>query len=189
MALVKKKLVNQYEGMFLLPAGDVDAALKLVRGIIEKHAGTVLVIKKWDERKLAYEIGPHKRGLYILAYFSGPGSIVAPIERDVTLSDNVLRVLVTHADHMNIEEMNKVEPQPIQPREERPIWDRPYSDRPPRDDRGDRGDRGERNDRYDRPPSDRPPSDRPPSDRPASDRPPRPPRRDAAPLDAGPNKD
>jgi small subunit ribosomal protein S6 len=191
MALVKKTLVNQYEGMFLLPAGDVDAAIKLVRGIIEKHGGTIMVIKKWDERKLAYEMGPHKRGLYILAYFSGPGSIVVPIERDVTLSDNILRVLVTHADHMNIEEMNKVEPQPIQPREERPIWDRPYGDRPQRDDRGDRGDRG---DRYDRPPSDRvtsdrPPSDRPTSDRPASDRPPRAPRKESAPLDAGPNKD
>jgi len=183
MALVKKTLVNQYEGMFLLPAGDVDAAIQLVRGIIEKHAGSILVIKKWDERKLAYEIGTHKRGLYILAYFSAPGSVVASIERDVTLSDNVLRVLVTKADHMNVEEMNKVEPQPIQPREERPIWDRPPSDRPTRDDRG-----GDRGDRYDRPPSDRPPSDRPPSDRFPADRPARAPRRDA-PLDAGPNKD
>jgi len=187
MALVKKTLVNQYEGMFLLPAGDVDAATKLVRGIIEKHAGSILVIKKWDERKLAYEIGTHKRGLYMLAYFSGPGSIVASIERDVTLSDNVLRVLVTKADHMNVQEMNKVEPQPIQPREERPIWDRPPSDRPQRDDRGDRGDR------YDRPPAtdrpDRAVSDRAVSDRATSDRATRPPRRDSAPLDAGPNKD
>jgi small subunit ribosomal protein S6 len=181
MALVKKTLVNQYEGMFLLPAGDVDAAIKLVRGIIEKHAGSVMVIKKWDERKLAYEIGTHKRGLYILAYFSAPGSIVSAVERDVTLSDNVLRVLVTKADHMNVEEMNKVEPQPIQPREERPIWDRPMSDRPPRDDRGDRGDR------FERPPSGA--GERPAGDRPMGDRAARPPRREPAPLDAGPNKD
>jgi small subunit ribosomal protein S6 len=184
MSSVKKTLVNQYEGMFLLPAGDVEAAIKLVRGVIEKHAGTIMVIKKWDERKLAYEIGTHKRGLYILAYFSAPGSIVAQIERDVTLSENILRVLVTKADHMNVEEMNKVEPQPIQPREERPSWDRPPSDRPERGDRGDR---------YDRPPSDRAmsdraPSDRPPLDRAMADRAPRP-RRDAAALDAGPDKD
>ena len=57
--------LNQYEAMFLFGAGfaaDVDKAIGLARGIIEKHAGQVLVAKKWDERKLAYEITGNKRG-------------------------------------------------------------------------------------------------------------------------------
>ena len=41
------------------------------------------------------------------------------------LSEEVLRVLVTSADHLNETEMAAVEPQPIQPREERAPWDRP----------------------------------------------------------------
>ncbi|MCS7032624.1 MAG: 30S ribosomal protein S6 [Phycisphaerae bacterium] len=116
----------QYEAMFLFPATgsmDVEHCIKTARGIIERHGGKVLVIKKWDERKLAYEIGKHKRGLYILAYFTGPGSSVAGIERDVNLSEEILRVLITRADHLNEREMAAVEPQPIQPREER-AWDR-----------------------------------------------------------------
>jgi ribosomal protein S6 len=126
-----KKVVegNQYEGMFLLGASfatDVDGAIKLVRGIVERHEGKVLVIKKWDERKLAYELEGQKRGLYIICFFTAPSASVAPIERDVNLSEQILRVLITHADHLNTDEMTAVEPQPIQPREERPNpWDRP----------------------------------------------------------------
>jgi small subunit ribosomal protein S6 len=145
-------VVNQYEGMFLLPGtagADVEAATKLVRGIIEKHAGKVQVIKKWDERKLAYELERQKRGLYIIAFFKAPSSSISGIERDVSLSDVVVRVLITRAEHLNEEEMAAVEPQPILPREERNPWDRPDTrsfdrprdDRPPRDDRGPRDDR------------------------------------------------
>lgn len=103
----------KYEGMFLFPAGQVDAeaAIAQVRGIVERHQGTVLLIKKWDERKLAYEIKRHKRGLYILCYFTAPGDAVAAINRDVQLGDNLLRVLITDASHLNEAEMAAVEPQ------------------------------------------------------------------------------
>jgi len=158
---VKKKIkLSQYEAMFLLPASfatELENAQKLVRGMIEHHAGEIIVLKKWDERKLMYEIKGNKRGLYLIAYFKAPGTAVAAIERDVNLSDQVLRVLITMADHLNAEEMAKVEPQPIIPREERPQWDRPsWDDRGTgggRNDRGgDRGDFGDHGgDRGDRP--------------------------------------
>ena len=140
--------VYQYEGMFLFPAGaaaELQGALDLVKSIIERHAGQILVLKKWDERKLAYEIGPHKRGLYILAFFTAPGTAVAAIERDVNLSEQVLRVLVTRAEHLNTEEMAAIEPQPIQPREERPAFGAGgFDDRGPR--RDDRAPRSPRRD-------------------------------------------
>jgi small subunit ribosomal protein S6 len=150
MAKKEKPVVenHQYEAMFLLGsafAPELDNALKIVRGMIEKHEGKVLVLKKWDERKLAYELGGQKRGLYIICYFTAPAAAAVAIERDVTLSDQVLRVLLTRADHLNADEMAAVEPQPIQPREERNTWDRPMYD-----DRG--GSRGDRGDRGDRPP-------------------------------------
>src|SRR5438105_12493654 len=118
---------NQYEAMFLFPppgTTDVDGMIKSAQGIIERHGGKILVIKKWDERKLMYEIKKQKRGLYVIAYFTSPGEAIGPIERDVNLSEDVIRVLVTDAEHLNPDEMAAVEPQPIQPREER-SWDRP----------------------------------------------------------------
>jgi hypothetical protein len=92
-------------------------------------------IKKWDERKLAYEIRHQKRGLYVISYFTAAGTAVGAIERDVNLSEEVLRVLITDAAHLNQKEMEAVEPQPIQPREERAPWDRPDFNRPMRSDR------------------------------------------------------
>ena len=144
MAKAKKKeeqSAKTYEAMFLFGSGhtaDAEAAIKLARGIVERHEGKVIVIKKWDERKLAYEIRGEKRGLYVIAFFTAPAAAIVGIERDVTLSDDILRVIVTKADHLNAEEMAAVEPQPIQPREERNPWDRPqWEDRPsgPRRDR------------------------------------------------------
>lgn len=120
-----------YEAMFLFPAGaatELEKSITTVRNMIERHEGKIMVLKKWDERKLAYEVNGQKRGVYIIAYFTAPGAAVAGIERDVNLSEDVLRVLVTHAEHLNETEMNAVEPQPIQPREERAPWDRPYGD-------------------------------------------------------------
>jgi small subunit ribosomal protein S6 len=154
-AKIAEKTTNTYEAMFLLGGAhttDVDGALKLVRGIVERHEGKPIVLKKWDERKLAYEIHGEKRGLYVIAFFTAPSAAVASITRDVELSDQVLRVMVTKADHLNAEEMAAVEPQPIIPREERNTWDRPsWEERPS----------GPRRDR----PSDRPGGDRP-GDRP-----------------------
>lgn len=118
--------LNQYEAMFLYPPSgtmELQACLDMSKQIVERHGGQIIVIKKWDERKLAYEIGGQKRGLFILCYFRAAGNAVAGIERDVRLSEQVMRVLVTRADHLNEEEMNAVEPQPIAPpREERTDW-------------------------------------------------------------------
>ena len=175
--------LNTYEAMFLLPPGaaaDQDGTgIRLCRSIIERHAGEVILIKKLDERKLSYEVNGQKRGTYAIAYFRGPGPIVASIERDVKLNDEILRVMVTHADHLNEQEMNAVEPQPIV-REERPSWERGFDDRGPRrDDRGPRGDDRGRDDRGPR-------EERPRDDRPREDRPPRPRREEAgAPAAAG----
>lgn len=117
---------KQYEGMFLFPPGEADAAVTAARGMIEKHQGTVLLVKKWDERKLAYEIKRQKRGLYVIVYFTAPGTALKAIERDVSLSEEVLRVMITDASHINQQEMEAVEPQPIAPpREDRAPWDRP----------------------------------------------------------------
>ncbi len=123
--------LNQYEAMFLFggsAAGDLDQAQNLCRQIIEKHQGQILVLKKWDDRRLAYEVAGQKRGVYIIAYFKAPGTAVGAIEREVGLTDQILRVMVLRADHLNEQEMAAVEPQPVAPREERGGSDRPRHD-------------------------------------------------------------
>ena len=144
MAEASKK-TGTYEAMFLFPAGasaEVEHSIAAARGIIERHGGQVIVIKKWDERRLAYELKKQKRGLYVIAYYRGPGSSVSAIEHDVNLSEDVLRVMIVKAEHLSEAEMAAVEPQPVE--KERPMReDRFESDRPARGPRPRREEREE----------------------------------------------
>jgi len=92
-----------YEGLFLLdPAACTDfvAAVEHVRTLFTRAGAELLVLRKWDERRLAYEIRKQKRGIFLLAYFKAPGHAIAHIERDVSLSERVIRVLMLRADHI-----------------------------------------------------------------------------------------
>jgi len=108
--------------MFLFGSGaatEPQASEATVRKFIETHGGNILVLKKWDERKLAYEVGGNKRGTYYLSLFTAPSAAVAQIERDVRLSEEVLRCMILKADHLSAEEIQNHEPQKPEPREER----------------------------------------------------------------------
>ena len=138
--------LNQYEAMFLFPATgtmELQACLDIARTMVERHGGQIIVLKKWDERKLAYEMEKQKRGLYVLCYFRNDGTGITGLERDVRLSEQVLRVLITRADHVNETEMAAVEPQPIAPpREDRPSWETDSRPRRPRRDDKDESSEG-----------------------------------------------
>jgi small subunit ribosomal protein S6 len=119
--------LNQYEAMFLFPPTgtmELQACMDIARGMVERQGGQIIVLKKWDERKLAYEMAGQKRGLYIICYFRAEGGAIAALDRDARLSEQVMRVLITRADHLNETEMAATEPQPIAPpREDRPSWE------------------------------------------------------------------
>lgn len=103
-----------YEAMFLLSqaqAADLGAAVDHLREVIA-HAGAELVaMKKWDERRLAYEVDKQKRGTYILAYFSSDPVNIATIERSCNLSEKILRTLITRCDHLTLDQMKAADGQ------------------------------------------------------------------------------
>jgi len=84
--------------MFLLDtnkvAGDVQGAAKQLHAILEKNKAEVLASRPWDERRLAYPIKGHKKGLYYLTCFRADGPALTGIERDCSLSELILRQLV-----------------------------------------------------------------------------------------------
>lgn len=97
-----------YEGMFLIGQGSaaqLPEILAFIRQSIEKAGGRIIAMKKWDERRLAYEIDKQKRALYILAYFNMPTVNVNQLERACNLNEQVMRALFTRADHLSEDEM------------------------------------------------------------------------------------
>jgi len=87
-----------YEGMFLvdsaLATADWEGTLAVVENILKRADAEVVAIRKWGERKLAYDIDHKTRGTYILAYFKVDGRRIAGIEKDVLLSEKIMRVLI-----------------------------------------------------------------------------------------------
>jgi small subunit ribosomal protein S6 len=89
---------NLYEGMFLIDSAVAAADWEIIS------------IRKWDDRKLAYDIKGKSRGLYIICYFRVDGGEIQDIEKNVQLSEKIVRVLILNAEHMTPEEIEKDTP-------------------------------------------------------------------------------
>jgi small subunit ribosomal protein S6 len=100
--------INTYEALFLFPqsaSADLQAAVGHVEEIMSRNKADIIALRKWDERRLAYDIKGNKRGVYFLAYFKADARNLEGIDRDCRLSERLLRSLVTRADHVPAEEI------------------------------------------------------------------------------------
>lgn len=101
-----------YEAMFLIDsaeaAKDWDGIIDLVTKMLNKIDAQIISLKKWDERPLAYSIKRCSRGTYILSYFKAEGPRITELERDVLLSERVMRALILRIDHLTEEEVIKL---------------------------------------------------------------------------------
>ncbi len=73
---------------------DWNKAVTHVQEVLQKGGAKVLSLEPWGERKLAYKIGIHKRGTYMLGYFEAPTDSITSIRKEFHLSDMVIRNLI-----------------------------------------------------------------------------------------------
>lgn len=86
-----------YEAMFLVDAdwgSNWDQLEQEIGRLMERADAELVYCKKWDERRLAYELDRRKRGLYVLTFFKAGPDRLTGLERDVQLSERILRMLV-----------------------------------------------------------------------------------------------
>jgi ribosomal protein S6 len=62
-----------------------------IRGVIEAGGGSLLKVENWGRRKLAYEVKKHLKGVYLFFNYLGPAGLVDEVERNLRLSDTVIR--------------------------------------------------------------------------------------------------
>ena len=106
--------VKCYEGLFLFPqtaASDLQSAVDHLKEILARAEVKIISLRKWDERRLAFEIKRNRRGLFFLVYFEAPPNAIAHIERDCNLSEQVLRSMVIRAEHLTREQMEAADGQ------------------------------------------------------------------------------
>jgi len=69
-----------------------------VESIIQRMNGQLEKTDNWGRRKLAYEIGRHKEGTYVLEVINGDGDLMKEIDRRLKVTDLVIRHLVVRVD-------------------------------------------------------------------------------------------
>jgi small subunit ribosomal protein S6 len=69
-----------------------------VEGIVSRMGGQIEKTENWGRRKLAYEIGRHKEGTYVLEGILASGEALKEIDRRLKVYDIVIRHLVVRVD-------------------------------------------------------------------------------------------
>lgn len=87
-------LQRQYETIYILRS---DAGREVTEAVASrvieaiKTAGSVTSIENWGRRKLAYNVGREKRGIYVYFQYAGVGDLVSEVERTLRLQESVLK--------------------------------------------------------------------------------------------------
>jgi len=75
----------------------VDSIMQRVQDIVKSQGGNVGEIRKWGKRRLAYEIKGCRDGLYILAKFDAEPPAVKELDRQLKITDEVIRFMISRA--------------------------------------------------------------------------------------------
>jgi small subunit ribosomal protein S6 len=93
---------RQYELVYIVSpeTGDQEIAdlHTQIEQIVQRFNGTLDKTENWGRRKLAYEIGHHREGTYVVETISGPGELMKEIDRRLRVMDAVIRHLVVRVD-------------------------------------------------------------------------------------------
>ena len=131
-----------YEHVFLarqdLSPQQIDALVEQYKGVITAGGGSIGRVENWGLKSLTYRVKKNRKAYYTLMDITAPAAAVKEMERQMGLSEDVLRFMT-----IKVEKHEEGQSAMLQKRD--------------RDDRGDRGDRGDRpqrsfGDRGDRPP-------------------------------------
>ena len=86
-----------YETMYILrpDLGDeaVDQVIGKYQTLLQEQGSEILETQHRGKRRLAYEIDRHREGIYIQMNYTAPGSAIAPMERAMRISEEVIRYL------------------------------------------------------------------------------------------------
>jgi small subunit ribosomal protein S6 len=94
---------RQYELVYILPPESTEQQVaevhEQVESVVSRLNGQIEKTDNWGRRKLAYEIGPHKEGVYVLEVINGSGGeLMKEIDRRLRVLDQVLRHMIVRVD-------------------------------------------------------------------------------------------
>ncbi|HEY3121215.1 MAG TPA: 30S ribosomal protein S6 [Vicinamibacteria bacterium] len=98
-----------YEILFIVDPNlgepEVDALTAQVQGFAEKEGGRIQKVEKWGKKRLAYAVGKHREGSYVLIVAEGGSALVKEVERRIRVTDGIIRFITVRVD----EELRRAE--------------------------------------------------------------------------------
>src|SRR6187549_84498 len=95
-------MTRKYELVYVVsPEASDDQVTDLhtqVEAIVQRIGGSIEKTENWGRRRLAYEIGRHKEGTYVLEVLIGSGELIKEIDRRLKVTDLIIRHLVVRVD-------------------------------------------------------------------------------------------
>ena len=89
--------MNKYESVIIInPSVDEDKVKSLIdrfSDLINKQ-GKVTKVDNMGKRKLAYEVKKNKEGIYVVFYFEAEPTLIAELERNYRITDEVIKFIV-----------------------------------------------------------------------------------------------
>jgi len=91
-----------YEHVFLarqdLSQAQVDALAATATEIVEANQGSVTKTETWGLKNLAYKIQRNRKAHFVLLNIDGPGEVIAELERQTAINEDVIRWLTIRVD-------------------------------------------------------------------------------------------
>jgi small subunit ribosomal protein S6 len=94
--------VRQYELVYVLPADTAEQQVTdlhtQIEAVVTRMSGVIEKTENWGRRKLAYDIGRQKEGVYVLEVINGSGELMKELDRRLRVMDIVIRHTVVRVD-------------------------------------------------------------------------------------------
>ena len=94
--------MRNYELTFIVPSDvndeDMNGVVNQIQGWVEGSQGKVTKVDHWGRRRLAYNISEYNEGNYILLNLELDPQATTELERNLKLSDKVLRHLLIRTE-------------------------------------------------------------------------------------------
>ena len=104
-------LKRTYESVVILNAAledeQIDATIARIQETITTHGGEIVDLDKWGRKRLAYPIKKAKSGYYAVCRFTASTDLIAVLERNYRLDENIIRYLTIVLDKFALEAIAK----------------------------------------------------------------------------------
>lgn len=90
-----------YETLFIVhpeKGPRIKEFIERFKKVVESKEGTIALVDEWGVRDLAYRIEKQGKGFYTLLRYNSTGAAVVELERNLKLTDGILRYLTVRVD-------------------------------------------------------------------------------------------